>query len=549
MAETNPFLWRSGRIGEWLLCAVVVWAVAGEGRAWADNQQTVYWRLQTNANPEVRERFIKALERVLGQAEEQHLLTEAQLARHIGQHTLQIPDCYESARGCESLPMHLIQALQVDGMVVAEFDAPSQTVTLRYWRSSGGTPKEIAKKGEDLQAVIRDSVSSLFTLEAVVHLESEPDGAKVYVNGNFIGQAPVSVRLGEGQHALRLELDGYEVLRDSVALSAAEERAVKLRLEPILTQLTVLTGAPNADVFVNDLFRARAGEPFDVIPGEHNMELRAPGYNPIGMVFKVAPAQRLTYRFAMLRTVEDPDLLRERRIEPYRLYVRPYYGLHFQNVGFTDNTFSVQGREFYPAAFDGASQLSTSQHGLGVAVGYTFGPWGLMLLDVSAAWSQFDGDVRLQSANSGETLSGSDAAFSRVSIRALQGTLRHFWGGLSVEGVTGLGVGFDTLSLNTPLGAAEFSNTNLFFSLAAHARYHWHEQWYLSLSYGLEVDFGGDRGLRHGMQAGIGFFLPWLTAHPPEASQEDAAPDELPTEPAPEIPGLIPSSDTPEDAP
>lgn len=524
----------------WGACALgALSALSAPQRAAADPGQTVYWRIQTNANPEVKERLIKALSKVLSQAEETHLLTDAQVAKHISTRALHIPDCYESARGCESLPMHLIAALQVDGLVVANLDAQSQTVTLRYWRASGGTPKEVSRTGAELVPTIRESVSALFTLEAILRLESEPAGANVFINGNFIGASPVAVRLGEGQHALRFEAEGYVPRREEVVLGAAEEAALSVRLEPILTQITVLTGAPNADVYLNDLLRGRAGEPFEIIPGSHALELRAAGYHPIGMRFTVAPAQRVTYRFAMLKQVEDPNLLRERAIAPYRLYVRPYYGLSSQSVAFSDSRFSVAGRDFAPVTYNGASRMDTTQNGFGVAAGYVFGPWGLMLLDVSGAWASPSGDVQMLSA--GESLTATNAQFSRVSVRALQGTARYFWGGFSVEGITGLGVGFDSLTLDTPLGAAELNETRFFWSLNAQARYHWHEQWYASAGYFTELDFGGDRGLRHGLQLGVGFFLPWLTGHPDEVTQEDAAPDVLPSEPIPEIPELPPA--------
>jgi hypothetical protein len=530
-------------------------ALAAAGRAAADPGQIVYWRIQTDANPEVRERLQRALSKVLGQAEELHLLSEPQLVKHIGTRTLQVPDCYESARGCESLPMQLISALQVDGLVVVDLDAEGKQMTLRYWRASGGTPKEVIRSGDEMHALVRESVGALFTLEAILRLDTVPTGADVYINGNLVGPAPVAVKLGEGQHALRFEAPGYVPRREEVVLGAAEEVTMSARLEPILTQLTVLTGAPNADVYIDDLLRGRAGEPFDIAPGRHNLELRAEGYHPIGMAFDVAPAQRITYRFAMLRRVEDPSLLRERAIEPYRLYVRPYYGLALQDIAFSGSRFEAAGRSFAPSSYEGARRLSTTQHGFGVAAGYVFGYWGVMLLDVGGAWSSSDDNVQMLSG--GESLTATELRFSRVSVRALQGTARYLWGGFSVEG---LGVGFDSLALSTPLGQTELNETRFFWSFSGQARYHWHEQWYASLGYFAELDFGGDRGIRHGLQAGVGFFLPWLTGHADEPARADRAPDLLPAdliEPAPApptqppapAPGFSPPAPVEEDAP
>lgn len=61
---------------------------------------------------------------------------------------------------------------------------------------------------------------------ARLRVEVRPAGAKVSVDGLRTGTTPVSLALPSGQHDLRVELDGYEALVQTVNLAAGTERIV-----------------------------------------------------------------------------------------------------------------------------------------------------------------------------------------------------------------------------------------------------------------------------------------------------------------------------------
>lgn len=63
-------------------------------------------------------------------------------------------------------------------------------------------------------------------------VESRPAGAKVYVDGRLVGNTPVSVgNVRAGEHAVRLEHDGYRRWSSSVRVVAAERNRVTASLE------------------------------------------------------------------------------------------------------------------------------------------------------------------------------------------------------------------------------------------------------------------------------------------------------------------------------
>lgn len=537
-------VYRANRRGLWgwsllmtaLFCLFVVPSVASAD----DSGRIIYWRLDSQADAKTTERFERELIRTLEQAEERHLLSDKAIAKHIKKNLLLMPICYEGVQPCESAPAQLIEALRVQGLVYAQLTPAGSdwALTLRYWRESGGSVKTVQLTDGDFKRLVREGVGSIFTLEALVSIETNPAGAVLFVNDRRVGPSPASIPLGEGMHTLRVELEGYNVLRETVTLTPGEARELALNLIPKLTQITVITSAPGAEVYIDDRLLGAAGDPIEVKPGERKVELRAPGHEPIGMNFEIKPSQRATLQFAMLRSTPKTSSLREEGVSSYRLFLQAYYGLTFQDVAFDVAATSNDGTNIRATAYDDGDRASLVYNGLGFALGYTGEIFGLIFLDLGFGWGSLGG-ATLTQVDSGLTSSGSDGSVFRVGLRALQMTARYLMGSFSVNGTTGFGVGFDSLTINDNGQTLNFNETEAFWTLAAAGRYHWAEQWYATLGYHIEVDFGGDRGVRHGLMLGIGYNLPWLKEGDDDDSSD--APDQV-DEPDPINPLSVPDS-------
>jgi hypothetical protein len=60
-----------------------------------------------------------------------------------------------------------------------------------------------------------------------IAVSSTPDGAEVYVDGNFVGNAPATLKLAPGKHAIRVALSGYkDWSRDLSVLASSEVKLV-----------------------------------------------------------------------------------------------------------------------------------------------------------------------------------------------------------------------------------------------------------------------------------------------------------------------------------
>lgn len=65
-----------------------------------------------------------------------------------------------------------------------------------------------------------------------IHVESEPRGAKIYLDGNDIGTTPDSIRrIVSGTHKVEVKKDGYMAWSKKVDVEAGEEASIFVRLE------------------------------------------------------------------------------------------------------------------------------------------------------------------------------------------------------------------------------------------------------------------------------------------------------------------------------
>jgi len=65
-----------------------------------------------------------------------------------------------------------------------------------------------------------------------LHVESRPDGARVFLDGRLIGSTPLSMPgVPAGEHAIRLEREGYRRWSSSIRIVAAEQNRVTASLE------------------------------------------------------------------------------------------------------------------------------------------------------------------------------------------------------------------------------------------------------------------------------------------------------------------------------
>ena len=77
----------------------------------------------------------------------------------------------------------------------------------------------VATKSESSATPAAPTVAPEF---ATVSLSSQPDGADIELDGNFVGNTPSSIKITSGQHTLAMKKSGYKDWQKQIQISAGE---------------------------------------------------------------------------------------------------------------------------------------------------------------------------------------------------------------------------------------------------------------------------------------------------------------------------------------
>jgi formylglycine-generating enzyme required for sulfatase activity len=114
----------------------------------------------------------------------------------------------------------------------------------------------------------------------VALLRSEPPGARVWVNGEERGEAPLELRLEPGrEHALRLSAAGHEDAELRLRVEAGRRREQTVRLVPSTGEVRIVVRPPDAQLLVDGEPRpGRGDQTMKLLAVPHAIEARREGY-------------------------------------------------------------------------------------------------------------------------------------------------------------------------------------------------------------------------------------------------------------------------------
>jgi len=126
-------------------------------------------------------------------------------------------------------------------------------------------------------------------------LEARPEGAEVYVDGRFLGRAPLRVSLEAGLHEVRVVAPGYAEYRAQVEVRPGESVRLYVELVPVRAVLELYLNV-EARVFLDgeEVGVAKGGYLRLEVPlGEHELTLVAKGYRTLVQGVRVSGNQVL----------------------------------------------------------------------------------------------------------------------------------------------------------------------------------------------------------------------------------------------------------------
>jgi hypothetical protein len=114
-----------------------------------------------------------------------------------------------------------------------------------------------------------------------VRVETEPQGAVIYVDGMPRGETPASLALPTGEHELFLHKAGFMPARRKVVWNAGERPSLRETLRPQRGGLVVVVDPPGSRVYFDDRLLGVTPLAYENLPtGEHQLSVRRDGFEP-----------------------------------------------------------------------------------------------------------------------------------------------------------------------------------------------------------------------------------------------------------------------------
>jgi hypothetical protein len=218
------------------------------------------------------------------------------------------------------------------GRLMVRSTPPGATVRLNGVER-GKTPLEIADapSGENTVEILMDgykphsekvAVQAQETKEVAgvlqaiptsLQIVSMPSGARIYVNNQFRGEAPVTLTdLPPGEQRLRAELAGFETAARTVSLLQQSAVVEEFRMQKNSGKIVVVSDPPGAKVFLNGEEKGVTGTPatglisdpfeMDLLPpGAYKVQLHRTGYSHTPKTVTVAPNSVVDLHEKMVR--------------------------------------------------------------------------------------------------------------------------------------------------------------------------------------------------------------------------------------------------------
>lgn len=123
------------------------------------------------------------------------------------------------------------------------------------------------------------TVSAGLEKAATISVSTVPSGANVYIDGAFAGQSPLTADVAEGNHFVRISLDGYAEYNISFGILAGQTSTVEAKLSRQKGQLYIDSDPKGATVIVDGIVSGKTPlNVFDVETGKHEIRVILQGY-------------------------------------------------------------------------------------------------------------------------------------------------------------------------------------------------------------------------------------------------------------------------------
>ncbi|MFH0765028.1 MAG: PEGA domain-containing protein, partial [Calditrichota bacterium] len=149
-------------------------------------------------------------------------------------------------------------------------------------------------------------------------ISSEPSGVEVFLDDESLGTTPLEkAQILSGEHALRISLEHYQTIRETVTITDGGKLEKSYALEPNYGLVTIISTPPSADVIWVETDQTLGKTPLEkaqLPPGKHTLRVIKPQYDPYDIAVDISVGEEqsfavtLTHMTGRLSVASTPPL-------------------------------------------------------------------------------------------------------------------------------------------------------------------------------------------------------------------------------------------------
>ncbi|NJE29444.1 PEGA domain-containing protein [Thermococcus sp. 18S1] len=132
---------------------------------------------------------------------------------------------------------------------------------------------------------------------AVLKIETSPSGSEVYLNGKYLGTAPLNISLQPGTYTLKITKNGYSDYVSSITLASGETKIISATLNRNTGYLSVNSSPSGAKVYLDGRYIGTTPlESYMLPPGEYTLKIVADNHETYSRNVSIEEGKKVTIR-------------------------------------------------------------------------------------------------------------------------------------------------------------------------------------------------------------------------------------------------------------
>ncbi|MBN1698577.1 MAG: PEGA domain-containing protein [Spirochaetales bacterium] len=183
-----------------------------------------------------------------------------------------------------------------------------------------------------------------------VRIKSNVNGAKIYIDGDYKGEAPLTVSVSRGSHRIRATSPGYKDAETTINITKNTTFSIDLEKagrddESQMFSVRIKSNVNGAKIYIDDRYMDEAPATIRVSKGRHSMRVTANGYEDYTTTINIT--RNTTLSADLKKAIRFYNLRIDANVKRARVYIngRQEEGYAPVNVKLEQGRYAIEVRK------------------------------------------------------------------------------------------------------------------------------------------------------------------------------------------------------------